>query len=191
MLRLVAAFAVFVAIPAAAREISANEAGRAAAAWVRRDNAPLGAAIRSSDVAEVRTQKEGDTPLFHMVRMTGGGMGVTSAESGVTPVVAFLDGGDIQEEKGNPLWEILTADMSNRLARVRAVREGSLTGLTRLTGLKDGGVFSNQNLVNPVNPLHDQPLGLGACCGVPAPWPAIQSQRHNPPAPRLRPSPIL
>ena len=78
LLRLVAAFAVLVAIPAAAREISANEAGRAAAAWVRRDNAPLGAGIRSSDVAEVRTQKEGYMPLFHVVRMTGEGEEVTS-----------------------------------------------------------------------------------------------------------------
>ena len=105
-----------------AREISPDEAGRAAAEWVRRDGAPLGAAIRSTDVAEVRTQKEGDAALFHIVRMAGGGVVVTSSESGVTPVVAFLDGGDIQEEKGNPLWEILRADMSNRLARVKAVR---------------------------------------------------------------------
>ena len=143
---LAAMVAALLVVPAAAREISANEAGRAAAAWVRRDRAPLGAAIRSSDVAEVRTQKEGDTPLFHVVRMTGGGVVVTSAESGVTPVVAFLDGGDIQETQGNPLWEILSADMSTRLARVRAVREGSLTGLTRLTGLKDGGVFQTRIL---------------------------------------------
>ena len=67
-----------IVIPVLAREISANEAGRAAAAWAQRDRAQLGAAIRSSDVAEVRTQKKGDTPLFHVVRMTGGGVVVTS-----------------------------------------------------------------------------------------------------------------
>ena len=70
--------AAMIVIPVASREMSANEAGRAAAAWVRRDNAPLGAAIRSSDVAEVRTQKEGYMPLFHVVRMTGEGEEVTS-----------------------------------------------------------------------------------------------------------------
>ena len=145
--------AAMIVIPVVAREISSDEAGRAAAAWVRRDNAPLGMAIRSSDVAEVRTQKDGDTPLFHVVRMTSGGVVVTSAESGVTPVVAFLDGDGIDETDGNPLWKILNTDMSNRLARVRSIKEGSLTGLTRLTGSKDGGVSSSLNLVKPVNPV--------------------------------------
>ncbi|MBQ6009629.1 MAG: C10 family peptidase [Kiritimatiellae bacterium] len=109
------------ALPAAAREISPDEAGQAAAAWVRRDRAPLGAVFASAAVAEVRTATDGGTPIFHVVRMAGGGVVVTSAESGVTPVIAFLDGDDIQEVAGNPLWEILNADMAQRTARVRAV----------------------------------------------------------------------
>ena len=125
------AVAALAAIPAAAREISSDEAGRAAAAWVRRDRTPLGASIRSSDVAEVRTASGDDgTPLFHVVRMAGGGVVVTSAESGVTPVIAFLDGGDIDVSDGNPLWEILRADMAARMARPAQVagRKTQVTG---------------------------------------------------------------
>ena len=125
-------FAALIALHATAREISSDEAGRAASAWLRRDNAPLGAAIASADVAEVRTCSEGDTPLFHIVRMTGGGVVVTSSESGVTPVIAFLDAGDIGGSDGNPLWEILNADMSNRIARVKAVRAEEATDGKRL-----------------------------------------------------------
>ena len=111
-----------------AREISPDEAGRAAAAWGRRDRAPLGVHFSSCDVAEVRTAKgDGGTPLFHVVRMAGGGAVVTSAESGVMPVIAFLEGDGVEVTAENPLWEILNADMSNRLARVRAVREAGGT----------------------------------------------------------------
>ena len=118
-----------------AREISSDEAGRAAAAWVRRDNAPLGAALASAKVSEVRTAAgEDGTPLFHVVRMSGGGVVVTSAESGVTPVVAFLDGDDIEEAAGNPLWDILNADMAERTAYVAAVRAEQGTKGTRLLG---------------------------------------------------------
>ena len=70
---------------ALAREISSDEAGRAAGAWVRRDNAPLGAALASADVAEVKTTSGDDgEPVFHVVKMSGGGVVVTSAESGVS-----------------------------------------------------------------------------------------------------------
>ena len=111
------------ALPAAAREISSDEAGRAAVAWVRRDAAPLGAALGSTEVAEVRTgTDEGGTPLFHVVRLSGGGAVVTSAESGATPVVAFLDGDVGEATQDNPLWAILQADMAARMAHVAAAR---------------------------------------------------------------------
>ena len=110
------------ALPTAAREISPDEAGRAAAAWARRDRAPLGATLASANVAGVRTVSDDGTPIFHIVRMAGGGVVVTSAESGVTPVIAFLDDDDIQEAAGNPLWEMLNADMARRTTRVRSLR---------------------------------------------------------------------
>lgn len=117
----------FVAWTSQAREITSAEAGRAAAAWVRRDSAPLGAKLSATDAAEVLTTRDGDTPIYHVVRLSGGGVVVTSAESGVTPIVAFFDGDMPAEGDGNPIWDILTADMSNRKRLVAAVREAEPT----------------------------------------------------------------
>ena len=61
--------------------------------------------------------------------MNGGGAIVTSAESGATPIVAFLDGDGIDEIGGNPLWEILKADMAERNVRIEAAREGKTSTL--------------------------------------------------------------
>ncbi len=43
------------ALPAAAREITAGEAGKAASVWVMRNRSPMGETMGSSNVAEVRT----------------------------------------------------------------------------------------------------------------------------------------
>ena len=118
---------VFVAWTSQAREITSAEAGRAAAAWVRRDSAPLGAKLSATDAEEVLTTRDGDTPIYHVVRLSGGGVVVTSAESGVTPIVAFFDGDVPAEGDGNPIWDILSADMSNRTRLVAAVREAGPT----------------------------------------------------------------
>ena len=116
-----------VASVASAREITSSEAGRAAAAWARRDSSPLGAKLSATDAAEVLTARDGDTPIYHVVRLSGGGVVVTSAESGVTPVVAFFDGEAPEEGDGNPIWEILSADMASRTRLVAAVREEAAT----------------------------------------------------------------
>ena len=106
-----------------ARDITSAEAGKAAAAWVRRDSSPLGAKLSAAGVADVLTTRDGERPLFHVVSLSGGGVVVTSAESAVTPIVAFFDGAAPTEGDGNPIWDILSADMSNRLKLVAAVRE--------------------------------------------------------------------
>lgn len=120
---LIAAF-VLVAQMAAAREISSAEAGRAASAWARRASAEVST-----------TQDDNGVSLFHVVRMAGGGAVVTSAESGVTPIVAFLDGEAFDKTDGNPLWGILKADMAARMARIEAVR-GSFGGAASRRALK-------------------------------------------------------
>ena len=120
----------FAALSTAAREISPDEASRAASTWVRRDRMPLGATLPSAEPAEIRTAGGDDgVPLFYVVRMTGGGVVVTSAESGVTPIVAFLDGYNVDEVDGNPLWAILQVDMAARMAHIAAVRDATASGL--------------------------------------------------------------
>ena len=128
-----------------AREISSEEAGRAAAAWARRDGSASGARLLSAGVADVRTAADDDgTPIFHVVRLPGGGVVVTSAESGVTPVVAFLESGDLQESDGNPLWKILRADLTLRTRQARTPSGGtrscaSETAWANLLAANSGG----------------------------------------------------
>ena len=111
------------ALPAAAREITAVEAAKAASSWVGRDRSPMGETMGSSNVAEVRTTRGDDgTPLFHVVRMEGGGTVVTSAESGIRPVIAFFDGDGVPEDPDHPLFAILCADLAKRTRETLAVR---------------------------------------------------------------------
>ena len=118
-----ALLAVF-ARQACARDISADEAAQAAAAWVRQGGANAAKTVST-------TRDDEGSMLYHVVQLAGGGTVVTSAESGVMPVIAFF-GGDAQTvSDGHPLWDILRADMSNRLARVNAVRQGESARKTR------------------------------------------------------------
>ena len=164
------ALAVVVALaesPAAAREITSGEAERAAAAWARRA------------AAEVSTVSKDSEPLFHVVHMVGGGAVVTSAESGIAPVVAFLDG-DVPDE-ANPLWQILRADMAERTARVAATRaaEAAVTEKTSSTGLAGFTRFahaaSTGNPDNPVNPVQN-------IFAAEAAWEALLAEGEKPAA---------
>ena len=123
MKRILLPILLLLALPALAREITAPEAARAASAWVGRDSSPLEVPFVSTDVAGTRTVADANgVPLFHIVRMVGGGVVVTSAETGITPIIAFLDGDDIAETDENPLWRILNADLAVRNAAVAELR---------------------------------------------------------------------
>ena len=137
---LIAAF-VLVAQMAAAREISSAEAGRAASAWARRDS------------AEVSTiQDDNGVSLFHVVRIAGGGAVVTSAESGVTPIVVILEGNVPADD--NPLWKILRADMAQRTELVLAIRETSAIG-GRVSPTGSTRLASTASTKNPVKPVQN------------------------------------
>ncbi len=128
------------ALPAGAREIAADEASRAASNWVRRNPAALETRLRASDVAETRTFcDDAGSPLFHVARMEGGGV-VTSAETGIRPIVAFFDGdGPSDDDPNNPLLAILSADMACRVRQVRAARDGGTSAKFSASGSTAGG----------------------------------------------------
>ncbi|MBQ6925247.1 MAG: Spi family protease inhibitor, partial [Kiritimatiellae bacterium] len=115
--------ALLAAASAIARPVSEEEAGKAAERWLRLHPQPLASHIASGAVKGTRTVKDADgTALFHVVRMEGGGVVVTSAETGITPVIAFLDADDLVESDDNPLWFILRKDLARRGTAVAALR---------------------------------------------------------------------
>ncbi|MBQ9432152.1 MAG: C10 family peptidase [Kiritimatiellae bacterium] len=129
-----AAVLVLIAPPASAREISSAEAVKATAAWSRR-------AIEGVST----TADEDGTPVFHVVRLNDGGTVVTSSESGVTPIVAFFDDGDVPDGD-NPIWKILRADMAERMERVRTVHtvEETLSATLLRSVVVNGGAFGER-----------------------------------------------
>ncbi len=129
-----------IGVAAEAREIAADEASRAAANWVRRNPAALETRLRASGVAETRTFcDDAGSPLFHVARMEGGGV-VTSAETGIRPIVAFFDGdGPDDDDPNNPLLAILSADMACRVRQVRAARDGETPAKFSASGSTAGG----------------------------------------------------
>ena len=105
--------------------VTPDQAKKAVQRWLSSDPAlgcPLG-----GTVADVRTCTPTNGASFHVVRLSGGGFVVTSADTGREPVVAFASGGDLVENDSNPLWTLLKNDLA-----IRAGAAGS--GGVRLMG---------------------------------------------------------
>lgn len=113
---------------AMARPVTESEAATAAANWLRRNPQPAGVPMAAASAAAARASLDDDgEPLFHVATFGGGGALVLSADTSIMPVIAIVEANDLDEIPGNPLYEILVADMSSRLAQLR----GTGTGISR------------------------------------------------------------
>ena len=131
------AFAILVApFALCAAEISSADAARAARAWVDRGYA-MGKLPSGRTVAGVDEVTDPDTGAqLRVVRFSGGGYVVLSADNLVDPVIAFSETGtglDLDEE--NPFWSLLRADIAAREAAA-GVERG------RTSALKKGAVVA-------------------------------------------------
>lgn len=146
---------------ATGRTITSNEAARATEAWLSRDPAPFDSAIGSRMVQDVRTAKdENGGALFHVVRLKGGGVVVTSAESGISPVIAFTESNDIDEHSSNPLWNVLNADLKGRMSWVSANRSPNGIG-TKLLSLVSASSDEARGLISRAESAWDALLSEG------------------------------
>ena len=120
---LVAALAAAMAFAATGEPVSADRARGAVARWIASHpaahmKARLGGAIRN-----VRTARADDADVFHVVNLESGGFVVASADDRMEPIVAFSDSGSLEENAESPLWQLLMADLPERL---RAHRRGGV-----------------------------------------------------------------
>ena len=101
-------------------EITAEQAKTASLNWVRRSPSPLGAKIGRT-VLDAKTYRntKGES-LFHVVRLSEGGFVVTSADDGITPVIAFSESADLVPDEQNTLWVMLNTDLPKRLEIAQA-----------------------------------------------------------------------
>lgn len=121
---LLSALLLFVtAFPSQAREITADEAGRAAAAWVDLGYS-LGKIAPGRTVASVETLAvPGSGAELRVAAFEGGGYAVLSADDRIDPVLAFSERGDgVVMDEENPLWALLRADIASRAVAAGVVR---------------------------------------------------------------------
>lgn len=119
-------------LAASAAEISANDAARAASAWVDRGYA-LGRLAAGRTVAGVDEVEDPATGAqLRVVRFEGGGYVVLSADDLVDPVIAFSETGDgLDLDDRNPFWALLRGDIAAREAAAGVERGGAGKGSAR------------------------------------------------------------
>lgn len=107
--------ALALALPAFAGSVDAVHAANAAAGWVARGPAPSRA-----PTGDVRTFSLGETNLFHLVGLSGGGFAAVPADDSRAPILGFTTHGDLPDsDDGSPVWDILAASPSADSAATR------------------------------------------------------------------------
>ncbi len=114
---------LFAVCSVSARPVSELEAEHAVRVWLARTPRQLDTKLAFGQTVSTHAVRDGgDAALFHVVSLDNGGFVVTSADTGVEPIIAISDSGELKETRDNPLFAILLADMSNRLDQVSRKR---------------------------------------------------------------------
>ena len=99
---------------ARAAEITSRQAETAVTRWLAGQAAPLGAAVGRTVLGSKTYADDGGKPLFHVVRLDGGGFVVTPADDGIRPIIAFSGTGEAAADEDSPLWDVLKQDLAQR-----------------------------------------------------------------------------
>ena len=76
-------------------------------------------------------------PLFHVVKLEGGGFVVISADDSTTAVIAFSDDEDLVEDNRNPLWIMLNRDLPMRLSLAKSTKTAYASAKTGTVSVDD------------------------------------------------------
>jgi hypothetical protein len=129
------------AMPMLAALQSDQQAATAVRGWLRGCPQPLESPL-SSIVTSVSTFRDArGRPLYHVVRLDPEGFVITSADSMLEPIVAFSDSGSYEEVAQNPLFGLVSLDLTARLtalAQARKAKRGTTTSAERKWGLLAG-----------------------------------------------------
>lgn len=100
-----------------AAPVSAEQAKRAVGNWLKSDRR-LGCPVRGQ-VTSVESHVLTNGASFHVAKLSGGGFVVTSADTGIEPVIAFSSAREFKADDRNPLWVMIRRDLASR-SRQRA-----------------------------------------------------------------------
>lgn len=149
---------------AMAENVTSEQASRAVTRWLK-SNRSLEQNMGKS-VQDVRTLSANGTDI-HVVRLAGGGFVVTSADTGIEPIICYSSSDDLVEDESNPLWSMLCHDLPARAKyaqeRRRTTTRSTATHLSeeemqwaellRETRLKSGEFETNIRADIRVEPL--------------------------------------
>ncbi|MBQ5531161.1 MAG: Spi family protease inhibitor, partial [Kiritimatiellae bacterium] len=114
-----AAVAAVFSFVASAGEVSPADAKAAVRAWMAKYGGMEGASLGAlADKKPAAYKNDAGRTLFYVINLEGGGFVIASANTKIAPVVMFTDQGEFDPNPENPMYAILTGDMSDRLEAV-------------------------------------------------------------------------
>lgn len=120
--------ALALTLPAFAGSVDAVHAANAAELWVARTHAPSRA-----PTGEVRTFSLGDTNIFHLVGLLGGGFVAVGADGSSASIIGFAANGTLPDsDDGSSVWE-LVADSSMPRTETSRRKAGSWSDRPRFS----------------------------------------------------------
>jgi len=115
--RLAASLLVLLLLTAAVslgEPVTSRQAEDAAAAWLRMDGRPLGAALGNQvKKAEAHRDARGKV-LCYSVQLEPNGFVIVAGDDAIEPVIAFSSSGSYDPSSSNPLGALVTKDLSRR-----------------------------------------------------------------------------
>ena len=135
--------------------VTSRQAEDAAAAWLRMDGRPLGAAL-GKQVKKVEAHRDTrGKVLCYSVQLEPNGFVIVAGDDAIEPVIAFSSSGSYDPSSSNPLGALVTKDLSLRITEHVGDREG---------GIRDGpkAVTKWRTLLAQASPSETPAYGIGA-----------------------------
>ena len=109
------------AFQAQAASVSRSDAESAVRAWAAGGRRHLGVSFGSGAVEKSASHSTTNGAVFYSVKLRGGGTVFTSADTSVTPIIAFTAATNdfTSIDRRSPLWALLNSDLSSRRATPR------------------------------------------------------------------------
>lgn len=104
------------AFQAQAASVSRSDAESAVRAWAAGGRRHLGVSFGSGAVEKSASHSTTNGAVFYSVKLRGGGTVFTSADTSVTPIIAFTAATNdfTSIDRRSPLWALLNSDLSSR-----------------------------------------------------------------------------
>ncbi len=103
-----------------AAPVAPEKAAVAVRGWLKAEVQPLGEAA-SQKVGAVQTfRNSAGLPLYHVVALEPAGFVIVAADDALEPIIAFSPLGQFDASPSNPLGALVSQDLPQRLANVRA-----------------------------------------------------------------------